>query len=369
MHPRWLTWALGSLLALVGSLPGCRRVERTVAPDATMSNPHHLVARRDPALTATVVERMPLRYVGGAVPSEDLPGHVRAGSALGWLGRRLVVVQDDTLALGLVDLSRSHTEPVLLPRGEANRRQFGSALGNKRHKFDLESCIAVRDEHGERLLALGSGSTRARERIVVASPAPSGALTISVLDASRLYAALRARSDFSGSELNIEGAAVVGERVRLFQRGNGAPRPPLVPLDATIDLDLPSLLRFLAAPASAPLPSLDHVTSYDLGTIGGARLTFTDATTATDGRVVYLASAEASPDTYHDGPVTGVALGVLDDAGARWCPVLDASGAPLDAKAEGLAPDPDDATRWYAVTDRDDPDAPAELLTLVVAGR
>ncbi|RYE92905.1 MAG: hypothetical protein EOO75_05610 [Myxococcales bacterium] len=197
----------------------------------------------------------------------------------------------------------------------------------------------------------------------------AGALDVTVIDAARLYAVLRERVDFAGSELNIEGAARVGDRVRLFQRGNGAARPPLQPVNATGDLDLAALLAFLDDPARAPVPALTGVVTYDLGLVDGAPLSFTDAATASDGQVVYLAAAEASADTYQDGPVAGVALGVLTPDGPRWCPIVDTDGAPLAAKVEGLAADPTDPQRWYVVTDRDDPHAPSELLTLWVAGR
>jgi hypothetical protein len=160
----------------------------------------------------------------------------------------------------------------------------------------------------------------------------------------------------------------VGDRVRLFQRGNGAPRPPLAPVNATGDVDLAALVAFLGDPARAPVPALVDVVTYDLGEVDGARLSFTDAAAAADGQVVYLAAAEASADTYQDGPVAGVALGVLGGE-TRWCPIVEADGRPLAAKVEGLAADASDPTRWYVVTDRDDPHAPSELLTLRVEGR
>ncbi len=86
-------------------------------------------------------------------------------------------------------------------------------------KMDLEACALLPDG---RLIALGSGSTAARERIVVVTPDDG----VRVVEGAATYAQLRARGDSSGSELNLEGAVVVDGVLRLFQRGNGAALRP-----------------------------------------------------------------------------------------------------------------------------------------------
>ena len=47
-------------------------------------------AQRDPALHATVLKSVPLRYSKGADPTSDRPAHVRAGFSLTWFGDRLL---------------------------------------------------------------------------------------------------------------------------------------------------------------------------------------------------------------------------------------------------------------------------------------
>ena len=105
---------------------------------------------------------------------------------------------------------------------------------------------------------------------------------------------------------------------------------------------------------------------WDLGGADGHRLTFTDGALHRSGRVAFLACAEDSPDATRDGPVNAVMLGCLDEAtgAAALGAILHESGAPILDKIEGLAFDPDDPSCAFAVTDRDDPDAPAELLVL-----
>lgn len=326
-----------------------------------------LRGHHDPALTARVVRARPLTVRGGPSPLLDLPGHVRAGSGLTYLGGRLVVVQDDTLALALVDPAAAAVRLLPLPPGPDGVRSFSEARGTKRLKPDLEACAV----DGERLLAFGSGSTAARERVLVADGLAGAGRrpTPRLVPLPALYAALRAEPGFAGSELNLEGAALVGEALYLFNRGNGAPRGDLVPTDAVARLDLGCFRAHLEDPAHTPVPTIEVLGRYLLGGLGGVRLTFTDAAPGPRGTLLFLAGAEDSPDTYRDGPVTGAALGILAPGEpARWAPLLDATGAPFLEKAEGLTLDPEHPGRAWIVTDTDDPERPASLCEIEFEG-
>lgn len=326
---------------------------------------HH--GAEDPRLEARVVSRRPLHYVEGPDEALDRPGHVRAGSGLAWVGERLVVAQDDASFLALIDPTTGRAAAVPLPAGEGGKRQFDDARGNKRFKLDLEACVVVEDERGAPvLLAFGSGSTERRDGVVVARGLDGPAPRVEVVRAPALYEALRAAAAFAGSELNLEGAALDGDDVVLFQRGNGAPRGGRLPVDATGRLDRAALLRHLADPSTPP-PGLRDVTPWSLGAIDGVRLTFTDGA-AGPGGLWFLAAAEASPDAYRDGPVTGVAVGVIEGGRARWARLRDAGGRLLVEKAEGLALDRRDPRRAWAVLDLDRPEAPSELCELALSG-
>jgi hypothetical protein len=305
----------------------------------------------DPELEVLVRERRALHYRDRADPSTDRPAHVRAASGIARHGGRLAIVQDDTSFLAFLDGDEVHALP--LPHSVSGARQFDDARGNKAHKLDLEACVAL----GDALIGLGSGSTRVRERILVLR---DGAPRL--VDASSLYAMLRVRTDFSGSELNLEGAALVDGRLRLFQRGNGAPSGGLEPIDATGDLEVEAFLAYLEG---GPVPELRDVLRWDLGSIGDVRLGFTDAT-AHDGRVYFLAAAEASPDAVRDGPCAGVALGVVEPRGARMARLRLEHGGDFALKAEGLAFD--GPRGGLLVVDRDDPSSPAELYRFDLVG-
>lgn len=304
-------------------------------------------AQLDPSLAVRIVGARELRYATPADAHDDRPAHVRAASGLAMHQGRLVVVQDDAQFLAVV--ADHEVAAVKLPRGRDGRRRFEVALGNKLDKLDLESCVVIDDE----LWAFGSGSRPEREQICIVEGG-----TARVRDAAPLYRMLR---DAIGSELNLEGCARLGDELWLFHRGNTGPAD-VGP--AIARLRLAEVRPWLTAVGRAP----EHVfvELYDLGAIDGQRLGFTDAV-AHDGRVFYLAAAEASPDAVADGPVLGSQLGVID-VEVRAAVLVGPGGEPI--KAEGLAFDaahPDGLRAWIAL-DPDDPELPATLLAADLVG-
>lgn len=323
-----------------------------------------ITAQLDPRLYARLHSRRPLHYAGGADARADRTSHVRAGSSLAWRAGKLCVLQDDANFIALCDLADGSVDALALPRGAGGRRLFGDDLGNKKSKLDLEACVvAVVEGDTEVLVAFGSGSTDQRERLVLFADAG-----VQLIPAPALYAALRGREDFAGSELNIEGAVLLPDgQLRLLQRGNGAPGRGLLPLDATCELAFDQLWRYLQGEVDDP-PLPHDVIQYDLGRVQGVRLTFTDGAVAPGGGVLYLAGAEDSPDTFQDGEVTGAAVGIIEGGQARWTPLVDRRGAPLAVKAEGLALQPDDPHQALVVLDSDDPAVPSELCEVTLEG-
>ena len=248
-------------------------------------------------------------------------------------------------------------------------RQFDDVRGNKRHRLDLEACVAVEEPGGTILLAFGSGSSRKREHVLLVEGIDRGVVPdVTLVPASRLYESLRQAPAFSGSELNLEGALQAGSRLRLYSRGNGAPIDGILPVNAACSVDLPLLLAYLRNPDADDPPVPEDIARYELGAIGGIPLGFTDAMPWRDA-VLYSAAAEASPDAVCDGPVSGSAIGVIDaDGSARWAPITDVSGEALRVKVEGLVADPTSDFRLFVVLDADDPAAASELCTVELAG-
>jgi hypothetical protein len=165
--------------------------------------------------------------------------------------------------------------------------------------------------------------------------------------------------------MNIEGALFIDGWIRLFSRGNGTAREGFEPIDATCDLEWDALERYLLSRCTLPPPEPMNARRYELGSIDGIRLGFTDAESA-GGRIYFAASAENSPDATLDGEVAGSAIGVFDsESELRWTAVVDGEGKRFTGKIEGLLIEPHGA---WCVIDCDDPRVPTELCRLELSG-
>jgi len=277
--------------------------------------------------------------------------HLSAASGLVRAGSFLYVVADDELHLGIFratgrdpgELVRLFDGALPMPKAE-----------RKKEKPDLEALTLLPSSadfpHGA-MLALGSGSTRNRQRGVVLGLDAQGALRglPRIVDLSPVFSCL------SGlRELNIEGAVVCGDEMRLFQRGSKGDSPNVV-----IRISLSAFLAALNGTANHP-EEPRAIQSIDLGEIDGVPFTFTDAAALPNGEIVFTAVAEDTADSYNDGPCGGAMIGILDcESRVRRLLRLD---VPLkiegvDARADG------NIISLLLVTDADDPSIPAGLFS------
>jgi hypothetical protein len=310
-------------------------------------------ARENAGLAPRLGPLTELLYRDGGAEAEDRVPHVRSASALRRLGDRLLIVQDDVRALALRDAS-GVVEPLLLRPGAGGARTFDAGRGNKRLKLDLEACLSLPDG---RLVVLGSGSTPARERLVILQPDR----TPTVRRAAEFYRALRAVREFAGPTLNLEGAVCHGDRVRLFQRGNGADARAV---NSVGDLSLEAFLAWLQG--DGPVPALQSVLQVRLGAVQGVPYGFTDAAIMRDGRLAFVSCAEPSADVVSDGPVIGVRFGIIEGDAVEVADVMGPDGRPTQAKLEGIEASPDDARRFDVVADMDRPHEPALIGELLI---
>jgi len=318
-----------------------------------------LEAALSSSLTATLGTPRPLLYDHGAYPLEDLPGYVRAASSIRRQGRRLVILQDDVSALAVLDPSTGSTQSILLPAGPDGARVFDDVRGNKKLKLDLEACVVLPDD---RLVALGSGSSPQREKIVTVA-AGKGALA-QQLSGSDLYASLRIHTAARGARLNIEGAVVQGHWLRLLQRGHG--KRGFEPWNAILDVSLEKFVGWLDSRNA--FPPVRRILEVHLGDVAGVPFGFTDAAVTDDGRVAFLACAEDTEDALVDGPVLGCRFGWLDadDQAAVMTGIADADGQPTQLKLEGIETRLGGGTLFDVVADMDRGDQPAQIAELVV---
>jgi hypothetical protein len=264
---------------------------------------------------------------------------ISAASGLVALGDELYVVADDELFLAAFDTAGAPRRRFALFAGELPEEY----KARKRHKPDLEALTLLPDG---RMLALGSGSTPSRMRSVCVDPAQPERLAHG--DWTPLYAELMR----SLPELNIEGAAVQGDRLWLAQRGNGASG-----MNACVELDLAAACCALANGAPLEANVLLAIHPVRLGEIEGAPLSLTDLCAHPGGGLLFSAAAEPSGSTYDDAPTTGSAVGVLDLRGN----VVRCLRVAERRKLEGIALSESRHTLWL-VADPDDRALRAPLL-------
>jgi hypothetical protein len=333
----------------------------------------HFVSIQDDRLQARVTGSRPMVYRDGPSSEEDRPPHVRAASGLSAFMEYIAVIQDDANWLALIDAEENVTA-IPLPPSPHGDRVFSKNRGNKDDKYDLEACISVTTEGRQELVGFSSGSRQERAWVLRVREAIAGQdapdcdvaarLTAEFVDAASFYQSMRDHAEFSGAGLNIEGALTLDEDcIRMFQRGNAEPCGDLQPVDATADLSWAALSEHLTNP-QAPPPPLCNVRTYDLGQLGGVRLTFSDAEHLGGGRVLFSASAE-NPGT---GEIIGSVLGVIDAAGeARWTELIDQDGGTFRGKIEGLTLDWRDPHKVHFVVDDDDEDVPSKIFEAVLS--
>jgi hypothetical protein len=286
-----------------------------------------------------------LRFADGAP--------VRAASAIAPYADGWLVGQDDaTHACWWRD---GVGTPVRVLPAVDGHEVFSEATGTKDLKPDLEAAVAVAGG----VLMLGSGSTSARMRGAWLAPG----IDAVVGDLSGLYATVADLLAVPADALNLEGACVVGDRLRWFQRGLPAAGVPT----GSVDVDLQALLDVVRGDGDGSRIEAADVRHYVLESPEGLALATTDAVTLPDGRILVSAAAEDSPNAYDDGPVLGSALALLDDDRTVATVSLPEPDGRI-AKVEGLtvlAWD-DRGGRLLATVDADDTEVPSAVLTLDV---
>jgi len=278
-------------------------------------------------------------------PAEGRPAHVAAASGVARRGDHVYVIGDDQRFLAEFSLSSP---------GPGTLRWVLEAEGDD--KPDVEALTVLPPFPGHpygALLGLGSGSAPARDRGFAWALGADGDLVgdPAQLDLGPVYALLSHEVD----ALNVEGACVMGDRLWLLHRGNRGQRTNVV-----AELSLAALLRSLAGDRRVDPHELAAVRAYDLGTLDGVGLTFSDATPIAGDLLVFTASAEATGESGPDGAIRGSVVGTIGtDGEVRRLRTIDRR-----YKVEGVHATIDTGVLDFLfVCDQDDPDTPSPLLS------
>jgi hypothetical protein len=238
-------------------------------------------------------------------PHDGMPPHLASASGVARRGEFVYVIGDDLLQVGVFELAAGSPGVLLevLP-GDLP----GAPKERASHKPDLEALTALppveAEPHGG-LLGLGSGSNPTRDRGFFCSFAADGSLHGSprTINLHPVYEELRGELD---GRINIEGAAVLGDRLWLFHRANEDGGR-----NAVAEFELADLSRTLAEDLVVEPGELSFLRHYELGKLDDVPACFSDAAMLTDELVCFTASAE-DPDS---GEIRGSVVGTIDAHG------------------------------------------------------
>jgi hypothetical protein len=283
-------------------------------------------------------------------PGEGQPAHVSSASGVARRGDFVYVIGDDLLFLGVFRLSDSSP-------GSLRRVLPDPEPGGAEDKPDLEVLTLLppfaKHPFGA-LLGLGSGSGPHRDRGFVVPLAADGSLRDEpvVIDLEPLYRLLGERVD----GLNIEGACVMGDRLWLLHRGNRGSMTNVV-----AELSLEHVMGSITGDRTIEVNELEAIRAYDLGSLDGVELTFSDATPIGDRILAFTASAEAESETSdHDAQIRGSVVGTIDLEGhVQRLRTIDRR-----YKVEGVHASIDTGVMDFLfVCDQDDPQTASPLLS------
>ena len=259
----------------------------------------------------------------------------------------MYVIGDESNHLAVYDMTSS--EPGRLVRVLEGETPSDPAERAK-HKADLEALTVLPPAEGSPygiLLGVGSGSGPERDRGFAWDLDADGSLRDEPreVDLAPAFELLRERI----GDLNVEGAAVLGEELLLFHRGNDSDSD-----NAVARLELANALDSLHGDLKIDVEEIASLRTYDLGELDGVELCFSDATPLGDGLVVFTASAEDD-----DGAIHGSVIGLLDPGGD----VTRLRRIDRQWKVEGVHATTDTGVLdLLFVCDQDEPDTPSPLL-------
>jgi len=212
---------------------------------------------------------------------------IGSASGLFFNGSSIFLISDNSHILYEYKLADKKLEKVAIaPEG------YNGPIENvpKKDKADYEALATMGDE----LYLFGSGSTEKRNTILHIDS--QSKKVYPPIDATDLYLAMQGFSEIDAENFNIEAAVNDGTTWYLFNRGNGPKGQNGV---FTLDGDI-NETSFQIIYNEITLPD-----------INGALAGFTDAVLV-DGKVYFIAAAERSDSTYHDGEVAGTLIGRMD---------------------------------------------------------
>lgn len=221
-------------------------------------------------------------FISHAVPS---------GSGLASLNDSVYIIGDDAEYAAKLSVSDSGYRKIgLYANAPENRIDYSV-------KHDLESAILGTVGSERFMLAFGSGSiSPLRDTLFALAISNDTGFRRSL---TPLYNAVKLRSGISKNELNIEGAALLGDKLILFNRGK----------NLLILLSWKDFSNYILQ-QNAGLPPF-QIINVSLPVINSFQIGFSGACALGEDELLFTASLEETNDPTKDGAIKGSYIGIL----------------------------------------------------------
>lgn len=198
----------------------------------------------------------------------------------------------------------------------------------KAFKLDFEAMTKMDWDGNQAIFIFGSGS-KSPQRNFGKLVKFSNVLRVETFDLTSFYSLLMKEANLTSDELNIEAAAVMGNKLFLFNRGK----------NKLITIKLKDFQNFL----SGTKTNLKmKVITIDLPEIDGVQAGFSGATAdESNNRIVFTGSVENTSNWIDDGSVYGSLIGIINEKDlvnhfAPHCEFLKDKNEILAIKAESI---------------------------------
>lgn len=270
---------------------------------------------------------------------------IPSGSGITVSADSAYLVGDDATFIFKMDLSSGEGRKILIDNGNVTGRI------PKPVKHDLESCILAAIEEREYLITFGSGGLSPYRDSLVAIPIADEKRIIKI-SLQVLYDSIASHLGLTRPEINIEGAALMGSRLVLLNRGR----------NFLVVLPWNEISNYIQSEGRNALPSFSII-PIQLPVVENFPVGFSGACTLPGNRILFTASLEKTSDYISDGEVLAGYVGILEITGdtkaelVRLDTLKNAHGKILPIKIESI--DLQDNCEGYplraiAVADNDD---------------
>lgn len=166
-------------------------------------------------------------------------------------------------------------------------------------KYDLEACTLGEFEKEQYLFVFGSGCI---------SPYRDSMFALNIKNIDQcfkrsllpLYNAIRKKAALNENELNIEGAALSGDRLLLFNRGK----------NFIVLMPWKKFTVYVMNEAANDIPDFTII-NIELPVVNDFQIGFSGACALNESELLFTATLEETSDPINDGPVKGSYIGLL----------------------------------------------------------